>query len=314
MTSNQPQIVRIGVFYDGNFLYRVSSYYKYGHEKKRRLSMPGLQEFIRDVVAQQEHVDVRYCQIIAAHYFRGRVSARELESRQLLYYERVFDDVLMSAGILTHYLPLRHGGEKGIDVWLALEAFELTQSKQFDVVVLIAGDSDFLPLLPKLYSLGARVMVLGWNVSTTDLDGNRQESVTSRQLLDAATYPVLMHEIIDDPTRQDDPLIADLFVEPRQEVGEPTIDLGSDAEPVPFADKTPVTLPIKSMKRQKGTILQLKNVFGFIESPNYPNNVFFHELDLVGCTLNDLSVGMPVSFDVEIGPKGPCAKKVRIDK
>ncbi|MFO0905691.1 MAG: NYN domain-containing protein [Pirellulales bacterium] len=314
MTSNQPQNVRIGVFYDGNFLYRVSSYYKYGHEKKRRLSMPGLQEFIRDVVAQEEQVATKYVQIVDAHYFRGRLSARELESRQLLYYERVFDDVLMSAGILTHYLPLRRGGEKGIDVWLALEAFELTQLKQFDVVVLVAGDSDFLPLLPKLYSLGARVMVLGWNVRLTDSNGDEHESVTSKQLLDAATYQVAMHEIIDDPTRQDDPLLVDLFVEPRQEAGEPTIDLGSEAEPALYANKTPVFPPIKSLKRQQGKILQLKNVFGFIESPNYPNNVFFHELDLLGCTLNDLSAGMPVSFDVEIGPKGPCAKKVRIDK
>ncbi len=41
---------------------------------------------------------------------------------------------LMSEGVTTHYLPLRNFGgrreEKGIDVWLALEAFELAIYKK----------------------------------------------------------------------------------------------------------------------------------------------------------------------------------------
>jgi len=58
----------------------------------------------------------------------------------------------MREGVVTHYLPLTQSagrviGEKGIDVWLALEAYELAIYKRFDVSVLIAGDGDFLPLV-----------------------------------------------------------------------------------------------------------------------------------------------------------------------
>ena len=57
--------------------------------------------------------DSRYCQIVDAHYFRGRLRAADADDRDLLFRERVFDDVLMREGVTTHYLPLSRDGEKG---------------------------------------------------------------------------------------------------------------------------------------------------------------------------------------------------------
>jgi len=37
------------------------------------------------------------------------------------------------------------GTEKGIDVWFALEAYELAIHKRFDVCVLVAGDFRLRP-------------------------------------------------------------------------------------------------------------------------------------------------------------------------
>jgi hypothetical protein len=84
------------------------------------------------------------------------MKAREAEERDILFQERVFEDVLMYEGVTTHYLPKGRDGEKGIDVWLALEAFEMAIYKRFDVLVLIAGDGDFVPLARKLNTLGTR--------------------------------------------------------------------------------------------------------------------------------------------------------------
>jgi hypothetical protein len=64
--------------------------------------------------------------------------AQEAEQRGVLLRERAFDDVLVREGVVTHYLPLGPEGEKGIDVWLALEAYELAIYKRFDVSVLVA--------------------------------------------------------------------------------------------------------------------------------------------------------------------------------
>ena len=54
--------------------------------------------------------------------------------------------------------------EKGIDVWLALEALEQSYYKHYDFVVLLAGDGDYLPLLRKLNAFGIRVMLLFWEL------------------------------------------------------------------------------------------------------------------------------------------------------
>jgi uncharacterized LabA/DUF88 family protein len=56
--------------------------------------------------------------------------------------------------------------EKGIDVWLALEAYDLAVHKRFDVLVLFAGDQDFVPLVRKVNGLGTRVMLIAWTRST----------------------------------------------------------------------------------------------------------------------------------------------------
>jgi uncharacterized LabA/DUF88 family protein len=134
-----------------------------GREVLGRGDASATHEFIRHHAAVAEGVDVRCAHIVDAHYFRGRLSDTEAEARQSLFNERVFDDVLMGEVVVTHYLPVRHGHEKGIDVWLALEAFELAVYKRFNVLVLIAGDFDFIPLVRKVNSLGMRVMLLGWD-------------------------------------------------------------------------------------------------------------------------------------------------------
>ena len=93
----------------------------------RRVAFPVLRHRIfTNFNADAEGVDAEYAQIVDAHFFRGRLWAREAEARQQLYAERVFDDILMAEGVVTHYLPIPQKSVKGIDVWLALEAFELS--------------------------------------------------------------------------------------------------------------------------------------------------------------------------------------------
>jgi cold shock CspA family protein len=218
MSYHKSKLTRIGVFYDGNYFFHVSNYYQYQHARKARISIDGLHEFIRHQVAEVEGEDVKYCQIVDAHYFRGRPRAQEAEARGLLLRERQFDDILMREGVITHYLPLGPDGEKGIDVWLALETYELAIYKRFDVIVLIACDGDFLPLVRKLNALGARVMLLGWGFSYIDQSGKDRETRTAQVLLEEVTYPVLMHQIIDDRSRKGDQRIDQLFV-PHKEPG-----------------------------------------------------------------------------------------------
>ena len=111
MLDSKNGVVRIGVFYDGNYFLHVSNYYNYFHSRRRRISIAGLHTFIRQQVAEEMQAEYRLCHVVDAHYFRGRMSAYEASQRgNQLYNDRLFDDVLMSEGVVTHYLPLRNRG------------------------------------------------------------------------------------------------------------------------------------------------------------------------------------------------------------
>jgi cold shock CspA family protein len=299
MAAVDGKLTRIGIFYDGNFFFHVSNYYHYHHERRARISIGGLHSFIRQQVAECEGADPRYCQIVDAHYFRGRLRAADAEDRDLLYKERVFDDVLVREGVVTHYLPLTREGEKGIDVWLALEAYELAIYKRFDVSVLVVCDGDFLPLVRKLNTVGTRVMVLGWDFRYVDQNGIDRETRTAQSLLDEVTYPIMMHPIIDDRARLKDNLVNGLFV-PRKEFNfGPTIARPATATTVPAG-------PVST-----GWIQALKNGYGFI-APDQggPNMFFFHE-DVVDIDFLDLKAGDRVQYVLGQNDRGSCAKEVR---
>lgn len=282
--------VRIGVFYDGNFLLHASNYYNYIHPVKRRLSLGGLHNFIRHRVAEEEGIEPSKCQIAQAHYFRGRLNAAEAAQRgNQLYNDRVFDDILMSEGIQPHYLPLRNlqgkKEERGIDVWLSLEAYELAMTGRIDTVVLIVSDTDYTPLMRKLTGLGLRIMLLSWEFEYVNDDGVKMVTKTSHELLSLATYPVAMHDVINYGVQQNNPLISEMFVAP---------DPSRQAREQTF---------------ETSEILSLKNGFGFIKYPN--NNLFFHYQDVVG-EFADLNVGDPVEFTIEQNQqKQDVAKNVR---
>ncbi len=294
----QDKLIRIGVFYDGNYFLQVSNYYAYAHTRRKRINISGLHEFIRHQVADEESNDAKFCQIIDAHYFRGRLSATEASQKgDMLYYDRVFDDILMSEGVTTHYLPIRVNPdgskqEKGIDVWLALEAFELAFYKRFNVLVLIASDGDYVPLVRKLNTLGTRVMVLSWDLEYANESGQKFTTRTSQNLLEEASYPISMHEIIENRVKKNDPLINNLFVHTEQK---------RSIEQSNINKKSTLT----------SEILSLKNGFGFIKYP--PSNLFFHYSSIIDTDFNDLQIGDKVEFTIEKGQDGAdLAKNIKV--
>lgn len=322
------KLIRIGIFYDGNYFLKVSNYYAYGHPRRRRISLAGLHDFIRQHVASEEGSDYGLCQIVDAHYFRGRLSAQEASQRgDTLYYDRVFDDILMSEGITTHYFPIKtypdgSRQEKGIDVWLALESYEQALYKKFNVVVLIASDGDYVPLARKLNTLGTRVMVLGWDFEFFNEHNVRITTRTSQDLLEVVTYPVQMHQMIDDRVQGSSPLINNLFIQteavPRQarmaqEAGNTGYAQGgynqggfpTDGTTFDEADGEEDQVdaePEDESTRLSGEILSLKAGFGFIAFP--PNNLFFHVTSLLNADFNDLRVGDAVTFRLGTGKEG----------
>ena len=328
-------LLRIGIFYDGNYFYHVSNYYCYAHERRSRLSISGLHDFIKRLAGRFEGVESKFCQIVDCHYFRGRLPAMEANARQILLNERMFDDILMREGVVTHYLPVTRGGEKGVDVCLALEALELNIFKKFDVVALIASDGDYVPLVRKLNALGTRVMVLGWDFEYIDDNGNERYTATSGKMMNEVTYPVWMHKVIDgQDTRFDTNEVSALFVPagskdagkeesasgrmPKDDLYAHSVPNYDEIQPQSARgvhydasdDQGQQPEPALSGERRRSRILQLKNGYGFLANDPSQKNLFFFWEDLEGIDFNELSVGDILEYEIGANERGECARHI----
>lgn len=155
----------IGLFIDGGY------YEKIGPGLKKHLNLHNIINYVQLAVAQRFGLDKNNCKVTEVHYFRGRFPAlsSDLSTNNK---KRVYEDELIEEDVVFHFKHMRKIGginqEKGIDVWFSLETFELTLYRDFDVVVLITGDSDHEMLARKIKALKKQVVLLTWNVATND--------------------------------------------------------------------------------------------------------------------------------------------------
>lgn len=190
----------IGLFIDGGYYAKVNE--ALDESCSLNINVAALMNFLREQIATIENCSLRDCQITECHYFRGRYRVNEANSKHLLFSERKFEDSLIENDVIFHYKHLREiqkeGDitviEKGIDVWFALEAYELSLIRKFDYVVLITGDADHEMLVKKLKTLKINVLLLTWDVSSD------KNTSTAKLLRDEAYIHLEINKlIIDNP-------------------------------------------------------------------------------------------------------------------
>jgi len=158
----------IGVFIDGGYYAKINE----GFAGAKEVNLKGLLNFICRKIAQDNNIDRERLYVTECHYYRGRYRAAEAKSRNLLFEERKFEDMLIENDVIFHYKHLRtapNGGviEKGVDTWFALDTYEMTVFREFDFVVLISGDADHEMLARKLKALKTHVVLLTWDPANT---------------------------------------------------------------------------------------------------------------------------------------------------
>lgn len=190
------EYISVGVFIDGGYYAKINRALK--AQERSIIRVGALFEYICGRIASEESVYESDCQITEAHYFRGRFRVKEAYDKHLLYNERKFEDTLIENDVIFHYKHLREVErdgqteviEKGVDVWFALEAYELATFRKFDYVVLITGDADHEMLVRKLKALKIKTVLLTWNL--TDVDS------TSPLLREEAGHHWELSEIVHD--------------------------------------------------------------------------------------------------------------------
>lgn len=158
----------IGVFIDGGYFAKINE----GFGGTRKVQLKGLLDYICKMISVNHDIDRERLYITECHYYRGRYRANDAKSRNLLFEERRFEDMLIENDVIFHYKHLRtnpEGGviEKGVDTWFALDTYEMTLFREFDFVVLISGDADHEMLARKLKALKTHVVLLTWDPANT---------------------------------------------------------------------------------------------------------------------------------------------------
>lgn len=185
----------IGVFIDGGYFAKVNESLE--EQLSMNIHITSFFQFIREEIARRHNLPIGECFITESHYFRGRYRVNDANSKHLLYSERKFEDSLIENDVIFHYKHLReiqkNGNitviEKGIDVWFALEAYELSLFRDFDFVVLITGDADHEMLVKKLKALKTHVILLTWDLS--------DESSTARLLREEACTHIELGKLME---------------------------------------------------------------------------------------------------------------------
>lgn len=163
-------IKSIGLFIDGNYFRLIDMGLK---AEGRRVNVKGLIKFIQKSIAEKYGLESSSCIVTETHFFRGRYKAYDAKKLNLLLEDRKFEDRLIENDVVLHYkhvynLPDGTPHEKGIDVWFALETYEMAMYRDFDFVVMITGDADYEMLARKLKSLKIPAVLLSWHYDDQD--------------------------------------------------------------------------------------------------------------------------------------------------
>ena len=184
--------MRLAIFIEGAFFVKINTYYRYHHRVKSNMTFNGLFDFLCEEVAFLEGVPAKYCKMVESHWYRGRFSTQQLEKKvtdpaqrfKQMVNERKLDDLFMYQGITQHHYPVQYNPKTGqmgdaiVSMYLTVDALQMASLDQYDGIVLLAGDSSYLPLLKKVNSIGKKVIIPVWDFEfETDSDNGTNRNV-----------------------------------------------------------------------------------------------------------------------------------------
>jgi uncharacterized LabA/DUF88 family protein len=184
--------LRIGVFYDGTFFSKAQNYFwgkKYGWLSIREFHKL-LENFIR--TKEQGHNSYK---VVYSAWFQGVHKENEAEESKLRLDRRRQLD-LLHAGVEPKNVPMSETqGEKGIDVYMAVETLQVGLDDKIDMAVLVTGDGDFVPLVRALMKNGIRVLVAYFEYEEANTNN---KGFANERLISAANHSININSLEND--------------------------------------------------------------------------------------------------------------------
>lgn len=186
----KQEFLRIGVFYDGTFFTRAQNYF-WGH-KYGWLSFQEFHKLLESYVETriQGYSDYK---IVCSAWFQGLYKASNATEANLVLDRKRHHD-LLHARIEPKHLPMSESsGEKGIDVYMAVETLQMGLNDKIDIAILVTGDGDFVPLVSTLMKNGVRV-----GIAFFEYTDGEQKSFANERLVSSANFAININNLEND--------------------------------------------------------------------------------------------------------------------
>ena len=325
---------KICVFIDGYAFGLVSRYYKYGHRIKRGINFEGLFIYIQKQTAELIGINERDCAIIGKHLYKGVIAGRALSPEQEKK-DRAYSDLLKKHNVTPHFRDLwineGYAKEKMVDNALTADALEMAFKKEFDVLVLLACDTDFVPMVEKLNKFAIENVLFWWDLPEHDVNGiKRKPQRTSELLIQTVKYHVEMSPIAD--KRKKTELEENIFSKPRSPIKEnqhgqqpfykPKISISNTVEHPSVKQSSvdmienlvmnfdPRVLTEEELRKSWVSVVVSisQDGWGYIKGPvefkeRTLNNFQFGAQDIGNRHINDFEKGQKVQFRLKPDPK-----------
>ena len=145
---NKKKKIRVGLFIDGRYFHIINTYYRHVSKHKRNFDLLLLIKQFQKSIAKSLGVEPEDIDISQRHLYIG------IEDSERDYFDVTEGAEYLSAGIISHVLrSIRMDNnklkEKGVDIEMALDAYALACKDKVDVLAVVTGDADFIPLVHK---------------------------------------------------------------------------------------------------------------------------------------------------------------------
>lgn len=188
--------IKAHVYIDGNFTVHIHKYL--AKTQKKTINWPRLIEYIKERITKEEQ---RTC-VVESHFFVGTGTLTTDTERDFLF------NSMEHAGITKHATPLKEkvsgGGlkEDAVDTNLVFFATQdFYKREKYEYLVLLAGDSDFVPLMRGLAAEAVKTFVIYMDFEDKELGTTR----TAQTLLENAdvreSIETLLRERVDERIR-----------------------------------------------------------------------------------------------------------------
>ena len=294
--------------YDGNFFRICRRYYRYSASPKLWLNIRALGTYLQTVLADELGSTYRgLTRIVEQHLYIGQQSHEQLSEAAIWEWAEYYS-ALSQAEVTLHGRRAHLNGdgglvEKGVDLELALDTFcrAVVLSPEIDVVILVTGDADFVPLIQQLARYKKETLVVGFEFTGCYPDGSVFNAGVSAELKRAATwYLDLGHEI---QSRGKSEKMRGLFAADQPPARALTTTAPATEAPARLVG-TVVPLPV-------GERGEKRNFAFLVDSAGI--NRFFHADDLNGFSYPELTAGLRVVYTPILSERGPAAKNVTLE-